>query len=233
MHSRLGTYVSDAFYKQDNVELVAGRDDADLEHGIERYGNRVAIWEDVPLVDEADKEQGGASKSRPCEALRLAERLAELMDERPTLSFGVIAFYRDQVDEIRDALVAHDVVVSHDGTFEIAARYRDGFDDDGRPIERLRIGTVDAFQGMEFDVVLLSVTRSSPDPGQITDRLLWRRYGHLRLANRLCVAMSRQRRLLIAVGDRSMVTSHAGRQAVPELAQFEQMCERESADVLV
>lgn len=225
MHSRLGAYVSEAFYKQDNVVLAAGLDDAKLAHEIKRYGSRVAVWEDVPLVRKEDAEQGRTSKSRPTEARRVASLLAELMVERPTLSFGVIAFYRAQVDQIHEALLAHDIVVSHDGEYEIAKRYRD-------PVELVRINTVDAFQGMEFDVVLLSMTRSSREPAQITDRLLWRRYGHLRLPNRLCVAMSRQRRLLIAVGDRRMVISPAGRQAVPELVQFDELCRKESGDVL-
>jgi len=67
---------------------------------------------------------------------------------------------------------------------------------DGHLKERIRVGTVDAFQGKEFDVVFLSMTRSNDLP--ITDnRSLRRKFGHLMLENRLCVAMSRQQRLLI------------------------------------
>ena len=62
---------------------------------------------------------------------------------------------------------------------------------DGR--ERLRVGTVDSFQGKEFDVVFLSLTRSNNVRGE-DDAAQRRRYGFLMLENRLCVAMSRQRR---------------------------------------
>ena len=46
------------------------------------------------------------------------------------------------------------------------------------------------------------------------------RFGFLVLPNRLCVAMSRQRKLLVAVGDAAMMTSAEGRSAVPALAAF-------------
>lgn len=45
---------------------------------------------------------------------------------------------------------------AQDGTWQICQEYR--FLDNGE--ERLRIGTVDAFQGMEFDIVFLSMVRS-------------------------------------------------------------------------
>ncbi len=45
---------------------------------------------------------------------------------------------------------------AQDGTWQICQEYR--ILENGE--ERLRIGTVDAFQGMEFDVVFLSMVRS-------------------------------------------------------------------------
>jgi superfamily I DNA and/or RNA helicase len=94
----------------------------------------------------------------------------------------------------------------------------------------LRIGTVDAFQGKEFDVVFLSVTRSNniratPDSPETYRR----KYGFLLLENRLCVAMSRQQRLLIATGDLEMVRAEADRpeierQAIRELIAFYELC---------
>lgn len=84
-----------------------------------------------------------------------------------------------------------------------------------RGLPRVRIGSVDAFQGREFDVVYLSTTRSSK-PGKRSAN----RFGFLVLPNRLCVAMSRQRKLLVAVGDAAQMTSPEGREAVPALAAF-------------
>ena len=89
--------------------------------------------------------------------------------------------------------------------------------------ERLRVGTVDAFQGKEFDVVILSVTRSNSL--QAKDELSFRRkFGHLMLENRLCVAMSRQQRLLVAVGDEGMLLNDGASTAVPALVAFHNLC---------
>jgi hypothetical protein len=82
-----------------------------------------------------------------------------------------------------------------------------------RGLPRVRIGTVDAFQGREFDVVFLSTTRTQK-PGSRGPNP----FGFLVLPNRLNVAMSRQKRLLVAVGDSNLVTSDRGRDAVPSLA---------------
>ena len=93
---------------------------------------------------------------------------------------------------------------------------------DGR--ERLRVGTVDAFQGKEFDVVFLSLTRSNRI--QAKDEATRRsRYGFLLLENRLCVAMSRQHRLLVVVGDPAMVASPEAESPVPGLSAFRRLCE--------
>jgi hypothetical protein len=51
-----------------------------------------------------------------------------------------------------------------------------------------------------------------------------KKYGHLMLANRLCVAMSRQRRLLITVGDAAMFDTDEARAAVPGLSKFLDLC---------
>ena len=85
------------------------------------------------------------------------------------------------------------------------------------------VGTVDAFQGKEFDIVFLSVTRSNTIPAE-TDDDYRRKFGHLVVANRLCVAMSRQRQLLVAVGDQAMFRTDAARAAVPGLTRFLELC---------
>jgi hypothetical protein len=58
---------------------------------------------------------------------------------------------------------------------------------------RLQVGTVDAFEGREEDAVVISLVRSN-ERGEI---------GFLRLPNRLNVAVSRARRWVAVVGDRS------------------------------
>ena len=54
------------------------------------------------------------------------------------------------------------------------------------------------------------------------------RYGHLRTSNRLNVAMSRQKRILIAVGDRAMFEGHIAEACVPEMHAFLAFCGEEA-----
>jgi len=104
--------------------------------------------------------------------------------------------------------------------------------------ERLRVGTVDAFQGKEFDVVILSPVRSNnlkvPKNTDDNNSALNRKFGHLLLPNRMCVALSRQRRLLIVVGDDTMFSERELRNGnvdtadlshpVPGLPEVLRMC---------
>ena len=87
-----------------------------------------------------------------------------------------------------------------------------------RGLPRVRVGTVDAFQGREFDVVFLATTRSRRQPV-----IRGNPFGFLVLPNRLCVAMSRQRKLLVVVGDAEMFASEVAREAVPALVAFHQL----------
>ena len=64
---------------------------------------------------------------------------------------------------------------------------------------------------------------SDPDPNVI-EKAANRKYGHLRLANRMNVAMSRQRSLLVTVGDSQMAQGAAAAIAVPALVGFFGLC---------
>ncbi|MES2641341.1 MAG: AAA domain-containing protein [Myxococcota bacterium] len=119
---------------------------------------------------------------RPHEAVVVADRVDLLLADAPDWTIGVITFYAQQAALLEEHAKAR------------------GWS------ERVRVGTVDAFQGREFDAVLLSCVRSG---GGV---------GFLALPNRLNVAMSRAKRLLVAVGDARTV-----RQVAP-LAGFLALC---------
>jgi AAA domain len=211
MHEVLGTFVSQAFYA-DDTELRSGPRTKALHHGVERYGEAVAIWADLSLQRHGP-EVSGRSKSRPREADWIAKELARLSKDAPKdRKFGVIAFYRAQVQEVWTAL----------DTAGLATRVEGKYQATGELASRLHVGTVDAFQGREFDIVLLSVTRSNNLRGgqPLANR---QKYGHLLLTNRLCVAMSRQKRLLIAVGDAAMFEGPTGGD-VRGLVMFRSLC---------
>ncbi|NRT55634.1 DEAD/DEAH box helicase [Sphaerotilus uruguayifluvii] len=222
MHPRLGDFVSRQFYERAGLGQVhSGRPASDFEWLVPGHGSSVCAWIDVPQVKGLE-DRSGASRRRQVEAWRVAHEVSRLLKELPEdKSIGVITFYAAQRDEILAAL-------------------------GGSLPKRLHVGTVDAFQGKEFDVVVLSVVRCNtlplsasslsegctPDETEqrrsAQERVWSRKYGHLRTANRLNVAMSRQRRLLIAVGDRAMFEGEASREAVPEMCAFLDFCDAEA-----
>jgi hypothetical protein len=227
MHELLGKFVSDQFYPG---ELTSPPDwAARFAHGLPAYrrgsADVPAAWIDVPARvgggRRRDLEDGGRSKSRRVEvsAIRAAvgeifreeAAVARLFKDKETDRIGIISFYADQATLLRQQL----------------AHYED----------RVEIGTVDAFQGKQFPVVFLSMTRSNErtypalQPGMSdreaeleNDKWARGRYGHLMLANRMCVALSRQRNLLIVVGDRRMLRYPDAGAKIGPLVAFEQLC---------
>jgi hypothetical protein len=222
MHPVLGSFVSDAFYAPYGEGFESGRPPEDFAHNLPRYHGAVAAWADVPLGRGA--ERGGQSKSRPAEAKWIAKEAISIMRERPDLSVGVISFYSAQVKEILEQMEPLGMTRrDEDGSYRILDDWKTTRNSSGKLSERLRVGTVDGFQGKEFDVVLLSMTRSN-DISADQPKLLRRKYGHLMLDSRLCVAMSRQKQLLIVVGDSGMLMGDHAAEAVPGLLRFLELC---------
>jgi superfamily I DNA and/or RNA helicase len=170
------------------------------------------------------------SKSRPVEAKTIATELQRLVEADRDLTFGVIGFYSRQVQLIRERL-------AHLGLLE---RTENGWaplgparhNSKGERIDRVQVGTVDAFQGKQFDVVLLSLTRSSRirharsgTPAQTVGQ----RYGHIVVPNRMCVATSRQQRLLIMVGDEAMARPETAPPEAVTLTNFWRLCREHPA----
>lgn len=223
MHPVLGDFISDVFYAPHGEGFSSGRPAAEFAHGVSGYRDAAAAWVDVPLGRGGERR--GRSKSRPVEARWIAQEAQRIMVERPELSVGVISFYSAQVNEILRSMEPLGVTEAVDGgTYRVRDLWRTTRSSSGRLTERLRVGTVDAFQGKEFDVVLLSMTRSNDLPAD-EPRRLRSKYGHLMLENRLCVAMSRQQRLLIVVGDSGMLAGELAKTNVPGLVRFLQLCE--------
>jgi len=229
MHPVLGAYVSREFYEvHDDGTIESPRPAEQFTHDLPGYVKKgvpcIAAWLDVPR--DRGREVGGVSKSRPAEALAITKEIRRVIDHDPRLTFGVIAFYRDQVNEIGQALV-HEGLTERTGPlardWRIAEEWSTTYNHDGKKVERLRIGTVDAFQGKEFDVVFLSVTRSNELSGA-SDEEQRRKFGHLMLENRLCVAMSRQQRMLVAAGDLAFIQAEDARKPLRALRAFTDLC---------
>jgi hypothetical protein len=221
MHPVLGQFVSDQFYKPHGEAFRSPRPPSDFVHALPGHSGP-ASWLSVPR--KLGMERDGQSKSRPVEAEAIVTELKRLMDskEGQELTFGVISFYKQQVKAIEDALVDVGIVDRTDDGTEIVDPYRELKLPSGRFAERLRFGTVDAFQGMEFDVVFLSMVRSNTRGV----------FGHVTSPNRLCVAMSRQKRLLIVAGDDGMLRAAHAPKAIGPLVAFHKLSEvRDAARV--
>lgn len=233
MHPVLGDFVSREFYEREGLDPVhPGRKPESFMTDIPGHEGRVCCWIDVPYADGDGQERkpgGNPSWMRDLEARRLAEEAKRLLDScGDAVSIGVITFYSAQRDAIFEALRYLGVTARNadTGEWEIQEQYRKTSNHE----ERFRVGTVDAFQGKEFDIVLLSVVRSNrlklptgSDPDAF-ETAANRKYGHLRLSNRMNVAMSRQRSLLVAVGDKAMAESAGAERAVPAMHAFFALC---------
>jgi len=128
--------------------------------------------EEVPLevidtagcgMEESAAEQN-ESKYNQGEAQLVRTRLEELADSFPEATIGVISPYKEQVRLLKETLSSN---------------------------PKLTVDTIDAFQGRERDVVILSLVRSN-EASQI---------GFLKDYRRMNVALTRSRKKLIVIGD--------------------------------
>ncbi|WP_406042450.1 DEAD/DEAH box helicase [Succinimonas sp.] len=230
MHPELGELVNRLFYAPHNEGFESPLGEEHFRQGLSL---KPYMWIDIP--HRLGKEQRkGVSRLRECEADCIISYIQTYTSspEGRDLTYGVITFYRAQKDMICDKL------------------RRAGL------LEKVRVGSVDAFQGMEFDVIFLSVVRThggnpifdemrfgidisdmDKNENEYSEWLAYKEeigmhyYGRLVSENLLCVALSRQKRLLIAVGDSEIF--HKGKwgelasKCVPAMRDFYEMCEKE------
>ncbi|RAL27706.1 hypothetical protein DOE54_15715 [Vibrio cholerae] len=246
MHPKLGSFVSEEFYERFGLPPVkAGLDESDFPLDVPGYEGKLAAWIDVdPSKGKMASKNG--SKYRDSEAEIIADEAYKILTARPDLSVGIITFYAAQRDHIIEKMVDRKVM-EHSGTgVNVLSEFRITKPiSNEKPKERFRVGSVDAFQGKEFDVVLLSTVRSWNEPDEITQETVNAQLGFLRIPNRINVAMSRQKRLLIVVGDTSLASSNLD-QLMPESSRtsenekilvgfpkfFNELCKKEIGIVL-
>ncbi|WAU77574.1 DEAD/DEAH box helicase [Acinetobacter sp. TR3] len=227
MHPILGDFISKNFYENHKLPPIkSGRPETDFVHAISGYEDLVCGFK---CIQDQKQQRLGTSWHRPSEAEWIAQEAKRILDEKPELSVGVISFYSGQIQSIFKAMENPRVGLTVGN--KIAENYR--IISTGKNIgdERLRIGTVDAFQGKEFDVVFVSLVRTLPKDFNVDglndrekDETMTRAYGFLRVDNRLNVALSRQRSLLIVTGDKELIAHSATQEAVPALPAFLKLC---------
>ncbi len=229
MHPLLGDFVSSHFY---NNEVKSPLPAEHFAQQLPATDGKAALWLNVPF-SAGPESRSGTSRQRLSEAQAIVQQLKVWLrvPEGKALSFGVISFYKAQQQLIQEVARKEGLLsFSNDGNKELQLNPEYCGDNPAATSERLRINTVDAFQGMEFDVVFLSMVRchdlQHEHIADATDVKMQRRlYGHLTSSNRLCVALSRQKRLLVVVGDMQMVTGELAAKAVPALHGFLALCQ--------
>jgi superfamily I DNA and/or RNA helicase len=226
MHPRLGDFVSKHFYEPYGETLENGLPEERFQHRIPGFESRTSVWVDIPLERGSAQRSPSRSWFRETEAIEVARIASQIVRENPDLSVGVITFYSAQKNLILENLDEEHVMRDELGHLRVADEYSLLTDSSGKSHERLRIGSVDAFQGKEFDVVILSLVRSQKMRSSDSAREL---YGFASVENRMCVALSRQKKLLIVVGDKAMAASENARD-VTGLHGLVELCDLEEKE---
>lgn len=188
MHQQIMAFSSERFYGGQLQAHASVRD-----AGLQAYDACFAPDLPVEFLDTAGLGflevtiPESRSTANPEEADLLLQRLAQLLKPcdpaahpQAPLSIGVIAPYRAQINCLKDAIEVHEQL--------------------GGLLQQrlLSVGTVDAFQGQERDIIAISLTRSNRlgDIGFLSD------------IRRMNVGMTRARRKLLLVGDSSTLSAH-------------------------
>ncbi|WQS00212.1 AAA family ATPase [Helicobacter pylori] len=192
MHPLLGQLVSGVFYEPHNEGFGSPSKEEYKEehfkHNLRFLDSKPCAWIDVKNTKERRNADG--SYYRESEIAAIKECLDLFLKDEPNFTFGVITFFSEQKRRLEQALKGY---------------------------ANLEIGTVDSFQGKEFDVVFLSSVRTHYTEG----------FGFLKDSPRLCVALSRQKRALIVVGDREKFETLEAKDKVSGLFEFLQLCKKE------
>jgi superfamily I DNA and/or RNA helicase len=203
MHPVMGEFISKNFYEKYNSEeaFKSPLPETMFKYNLKLIENKPCVWIDVPNNLCGEKSDSFNSKYRECEAKKIIEylKLWVYSEEGEKLTYGIISFYKAQVKLIKKLLEK-----------ELPDKK-----------DKIKVGSVDAFQGMEFDIVFLSTVRSKRELIGSVQSL----FGFLVSKNRLNVAMSRQKKVLIVVGDKKYFQTDIAKQYVPELNEFINLCE--------
>ncbi|MGL2874190.1 DEAD/DEAH box helicase [Helicobacter pylori] len=188
MHPLLGRLVSDVFYKPHNESFESPLEEKHFKHNLRVLDRKPLAWIDVK--DPEEKRNADGSYYRESEITAIKKCLDLFMKDEPDFTFGVITFFSEQKRLLKQALKGY---------------------------ANLEIGTVDSFQGKEFDVVFLSSVRTRHTEG----------FGFLKDSPHLCVALSRQKRVLIVAWDREKFDTPEAKDKVSGLFEFLQSCKKE------
>lgn len=178
--------------------LTKNADLADLNHAFSRHHGLFlpqfidpgvhTIWVDV--AGEESQQNTSVENAQEVEAVKRVIQLLESAEGWP--------HYQQHWDQVRDPFLKRQEQEIGVISFYAAQRrkLREGLKGVKTP---LKVNTVDRFQGMERNIVIVSTVRAQRRLGSTQPNT---NSGFAKSPNRLNVALSRARRLLIVVGDR-------------------------------
>lgn len=199
MHPLLGNFVSNNFYKEYGEEFSSPLGE---EVFSQPFFHKPLIWINL-RANKGNHEKMGTSYKRICEAEKIVEEIERMIlnEKDKKYTYGVISFYKGQVDEIKNRLKSRKME------------------------DRVMVGSVDSFQGREFDVMFLSIVRSYSK----NDKPKFP-YGFLTSENRLCVSLSRQKKLLVVIGNADIFSGDwfdIALEQIPAMKNLYELCLKE------
>lgn len=177
MHPQIGDFIREVFYRDEG--LTNGISAAQRALPFDGLPAALSYHSTENAGENRFEERSGTSYKNVAEAERIIKILRSLEREaREKLEVGVIAFYRAQVDLLKEML-------KKEKFSKLSFSAEDG------------ISSLDSYQGREADVILLSLVRCPKNPGRFDAE--WFKF--FLDCRRLNVALSRARRRLFIVGD--------------------------------
>ena len=224
MHPKMGAFVSNHFYEG---KLENGLEEDKFDNRLKDLERKAFAWFDISNKYQ-EKKKNNNSFYRNIEAKEIAKFIYKHIDseEAKGKNFGIITFYSSQKDEILKELAneenkaykGQELIVIKENNYAINDKYK--LSNEEEINEKIRIGSVDAFQGMEFNFVCLSMVRSN------NEKNIRKKFGFLTNRNRLCVAMSRQKELLVVFGDSKMLEGEKHTD-IEVLQEYLKMCKED------
>jgi len=224
MHPKMGAFVSNHFYEG---KLENGLEEDKFDNRLKDLERKAFAWFDISNKYQ-EKKKNNNSFYRNIEAKEIAKFIYKHIDseEAKGKNFGIITFYSSQKDEILKELAneenkaykGQELIVIKENNYAINDKYK--LSNEEGINEKIRIGSVDAFQGMEFNFVCLSIVRSN------NEKNIRKKFGFLTNRNRLCVAMSRQKELLVVFGDSKMLEGEKHTD-IEVLQEYLKMCKED------
>lgn len=173
MHPDIGQFISDAFYEG---KVKMGDRTVQNVLPMPVPFDKQLVFLDTSTAENPYETKQGISVKNDAEAQCIVQLVVPKLIEQglSPKDFAIVAPYKSQVSNIKEHLKS-----GKSGQYQ-----------------QIDVSTLDSFQGMEFDVIVFSFTRSAMDS----------KVGFLDDARRLNVAFSRAKKKLILIGNSETLT---------------------------